>query len=390
MHTDDLELMLADFDADLSLSEASTIPSSWYFHPVVAQEERRKVFCDSWQYAGRAEQVQNPGQFLTLELAGEPVLIVRDKAGELRAMANVCRHRAARVEPRESGTASRFRCRYHGWSYALDGRVAGTPDFEGVDHFCKELMRLPRYHVATWGPLLFVHLGTPKTTLEEFMRPVTERSGRRGIEKLKFGGRRVYEMNCNWKIFCDNYLDGGYHIPTLHPDLAKVVDMDTYHTIIDGEASLQLSPLKPSSGAQLDEKLNAVRSGDAAHYWWLYPNFMINVYDSTMDTNIVLPLDQNRCLCIFDFFFADVDSPEAKAYIEQSLAVAHQVQLEDQDICEEVQRGLQSKAYDTGRFSVRRESGGYYFHQLLAKALRSAKYAPSRDTLSETSSESLA
>jgi choline monooxygenase len=370
MHSTELERLLADFDPDLPLAEAKTIPASWYYRPEIAQEERVKIFGDSWQFAARTEQLQTPGQFVTIEIAGEPVLIVRDKGGNLLAMANVCRHRAARIETRAEGTASRFRCRYHGWAYALDGRLAGTPDFEGVANFCKEESGLPRYHVDQWGPLVFVHLGKPKMSLAEFMRPVTMRSGQRGIDQLKFGGRRVYEMKCNWKIFCDNYLDGGYHIPTLHPDLAKLVDMDTYHTILDGEASLQMSPLKAN---------HPVRSGEAAHYWWLYPNFMINIYDSTMDTNVVLPLGPDRCLCIFDFFFAETAGEAAQAYIEQSLAVAHQVQLEDQDICEEVQRGLQSTSYDTGRFSVRREAGGYHFHQLLARGLRSSTRTPARD-----------
>lgn len=369
----DLDQLLGDFDADLPLAEARTIPASWYYRPEIAREERRKVFSDSWQFAARAAQVDAPGQFVTLDVAGQPVLIVREKSGSLVAMANVCRHRAARIETRAEGTTSRFRCRYHGWAYSLDGKLAGTPDFEGVANFCKEDSGLPRFHVDTWGPLVFVHLGTPKMSLAEFMRPVTMRSASRGIDRLKFGGRRVYEMQCNWKIFCDNYLDGGYHIPTLHPDLAKLVNMDTYHTILDGEASLQMSPLKAT---------NAVRSGEAAHYWWLYPNFMINIYDSTMDTNVVLPLGPDRCLCIFDFFFAEVEGDEAQAYIDQSLAVAHQVQLEDQDICEEVQRGLQSLSYETGRFSVRREAGGYHFHQLLARGLRSARPAPPRDNLS--------
>lgn len=355
-------MSLEGFNPDLPLAEASTIPASWYHDPGIARAERQKVFSDSWQFAARAEQVKDPGQFVTLDIAGEPVLIVRQKGGDLLAMANVCRHRAARIETRSEGTASRFRCRYHGWAYAVDGRLAGTPDFDGVQNFCKEESGLPRYQVDTWGPLVFVHLGKPKLTLSEFMRPVSERSGNMGVEKMKFGARRVYEMQCNWKIFCDNYLDGGYHIPTLHPDLAKLVNMDTYHTILDGDASLQFSPLKATS---------AVRSGDAAHYWWLYPNFMINIYESTMDTNVVLPLGPEKCLCIFDFFFADTESEKAKAYIEQSLAVAHQVQLEDQDICEEVQRGLNSTSYDTGRFSVRREAGGYHFHQILARRLRS-------------------
>lgn len=361
-----------DFDAALPLARASTVPGSWYADQRVARAEREQIFLDSWQFVARTEQLANPGQFVTAQIAGEPVLVVRAKDGTLAAMANVCRHRAARIEPREEGSAARFRCRYHGWAYDLGGRLVGTPDFDGVESFCKDDHPLPRYHVAIWGPLVFVHLGTPKETLEELFAPVARISGLERLQSLKFGARRTYEMNCNWKIFVDNYLDGGYHIPTLHPGLAKVVDMDGYHTVIDGLASVQVSPLRPTTGEKKDNVLNSVRSGSAAHYWWVWPNFMINIYEGTMDTNLVLPLGPDKCLCIFDFWFADVASDASKAYIEASLEVAHQVQLEDQDICEEVQRGLESRAYDRGRFSVRRESGGHHFHALLAKAVQAS------------------
>jgi choline monooxygenase len=365
-----LETKLEAFRSDLTLARASTIPATWYSDPEIYELERRGVFHDSWQALGRADQVAEPGQFFTAELAGEPVLVVRDKEGTLRALANVCRHRAARIERREGGQASRFRCRYHGWAYDLKGNLAGTPEFDGVEDFCKEALSLPRYHVDVWGPFVFVHLGTPAMTLTDYMRPIAERSGDRGLASLKFGGRRTYEMACNWKLFVDNYLDGGYHINTLHPDLAKVVNMDTYHTVLDDWASVQISPLRTPPASRVNADLGVVRTGAEAHYWWLYPNFMINLYDGTMDTNLVLPLGPDRCLCLFDFYFTDVESPEARAYIEKSAAVAHQVQLEDQDICEEVQRGLSSRSYASGRFSVRREAGGLHFHVLLAEALR--------------------
>lgn len=367
---DDLLKTLERFDADLPLAQASTIPGSWYTDPKVYEQERRSVFWNSWQAIGRTDQVREPGMFFTADIAGEPILVVRNKDGELRAMSNVCRHRAARVECRDHGKATRFRCRYHGWAYDLNGRLAGVPDFDGVENFCKDERPLPPLHVGVWGPFVFVHLGQPAQTVEEYMRPVGARSGAKGVESMQFVARRVYEMRCNWKIFCDNYLDGAYHVPTLHPGLAKIVDMDGYHTVIDGNSSVQVSPLKKTQGSRLDETLNSVRSGDEAHYWWLWPNFMINVYDGTLDTNLVLPLGVDRCLCIFDFYFNETGTEAAEAYAAKSLAVAHQVQLEDQDICEEVQRGLSSRSYDTGRFSVRRESGGHHFHALLAKTLR--------------------
>ena len=119
-----------------------------------------------------------------------------------------------------------------------------------------------------------------------------------------------------------------------------------------------------------DATVGKVRTGSHAYYWWIFPNLMVNLYQGVADTNLVLPLGPDRCRVIFDFYFSDVTSAEAIRFNAESIAVAHQVQMEDWGVCEEVQRGLKSRSYDTGRFSVKREAGGYYFHQLLARTLR--------------------
>ncbi len=136
-----------------------------------------------------------------------------------------------------------------------------------------------------------------------------------------------------------------------------------------GNTSVQISPLKPPD-ANADTKVSNVRMGNEAQYWWVFPNFMLNLYDGVMDTNIVLPLGPDRCRVVFDFFFAQTEGAAAEKFMPKSMAVAHQVQLEDIGICEEVQRGLCSRSYDTGRFSVRREIAGYHFHQILARRLQ--------------------
>ena len=116
--------------------------------------------------------------------------------------------------------------------------------------------------------------------------------------------------------------------------------------------------------------MSGVRAGDNAYYWWVFPNLMLNAYEGVMDTNLVLPLGPDACRVVFDFYFADTGVPAEEAFRTQSIEVGHQVQLEDVGICEEVQRGLASRSYDTGRFSVRREAAGYHFHRLLGRQLR--------------------
>ncbi len=316
--------------------------------------------------AARTDQLAQPGAFVTVEIAGEPILVLRDEHGTLRAFHNVCRHRAAQVINQPCGHVTKLRCRYHGWTYDLAGRLRGTPEFDGVEDFRKDEHGLVPLAVDTWGPLVFVHAGTPGLPLADYLAPLPERSAALGVAGVKFTARREYEMACNWKVFVDNYQDGGYHVNTVHPGLAGALDYAHYRTENYAHGGVQISPLKLSD----DATVGKVRTGTNAYYWWIFPNLMINLYEGVMDTNLVLPLGPDGCKVIFDFYFARTEGPEAQQFIADSMAVAHQVQLEDMGVCDEVQRGLKSCSYDTGRFSVKRESGGYHFHQLLAHALR--------------------
>jgi choline monooxygenase len=357
-----LDTLLARFDPTLPLERARTIPAAWYHDPEMALAERQRVFGNSWLLAGRADQVAVPGSFFTIDLAGEPIVVVRDTEGTLRAFHNVCRHRGARVACEEEGRATKLRCRYHGWTYDLAGRLRGTPEFDGVADFRREDNALPGVAVGVAGPFVWVHLGGSPGPLAEWVGPLERRGALAALAGFRWHSRSEYRLACNWKVFVDNFLDGGYHVNTVHPGLAGVIDYTHYRTEIDEHASVQISPLR--SGGQEDD-VGQVRSGGSAFYWWVFPNLMLNLYDTAVDTNLVLPDGPDACRVIFDFYFRDAES----GFMEQSLTVAHQIQLEDVGICEEVQRGLHSRSYDTGRFSVRREPAGYHFHQLLAKWL---------------------
>ncbi len=363
-----LQEKLSRFDSDLPLERARTIPALWYSDPEIHAAECRAVFGGSWQAVGRMDQVHQPGQFLTAEVAGEPIVVVRGDDGELRAFVNVCRHRAARVVPEAEGRASKLRCRYHGWTYDLCGRLRGTPEFDGVADFRREDNGLPPVAVQTWGPLVWIHLGAQPEPLAEYLGPLAQQMATLGFDILRFVARREYRLACNWKVFVDNYLDGGYHVNTVHPGLAGVLDYSRYRTEIAGNTAVQISPLKASADAAVAD----VRSGDNAYYWWVFPNLMLNAYAGVMDINLVLPLGPDACRVVFDFYFADSEGSAAEEFRARSIEVGHQIQLEDVGICEEVQRGLTSRTYDTGRFSVRREAAGYHFHQLLARRLRGA------------------
>jgi choline monooxygenase len=362
-----LRELLRAFDPTLPLERARTISSAWYFDTELYDLECRHIFVGGWQMAGRAEQAAEPGSFVTADLAGEPVVVVRDEQGTLRAFHNVCRHRAAQVLNEPEGRCSRLRCRYHGWTYDLAGRLRGTPEFDGVADFRREDNGLVPLGVDAWGPLVFVHgESAPSQTLMEFLEPLPARAAPLGLERLRFVQRREYLLECNWKVFVDNYLDGGYHVNTVHPGLAGAINYSQYRTEIAGNTSVQIVPLRRCE----DETVSKVRSGETGYYWWVFPNLMLNLYQGVLDTNLVLPLGPERCRVLFDFYFAETEGPQARAFIADSMTVAEQIQQEDIGICEEVQRGLRSRSYSTGRFSVRREAAGYHFHQLLAHRLR--------------------
>ena len=187
------------------------------------------------------------------------------------------------------------------------------------------------------------------------------------LDKFHWLERRQYTFDCNWKVFVDNYLDGGYHVPHLHKGLDSVLNYSEY-TIENGERfCLQSSPIV-SEGAEAET--GAVRKGARALYYWLYPNFMINWYDGAMDTNLVIPRGLDKTEVIFDFYFPDV-SAAARARNLASIEVGQRIQDEDEAICRSVQRGLNSRAYKAGRLSVRREAGEHLFHRLLYADLRS-------------------
>lgn len=356
------------YNADAPLNEAYTIPAPWYLDAQMEEAERGQVFGRSWIAVGRTDQVAAEGQFFTAEIAGEPIVIVRGSNGELRAFYNVCRHHAAAVVTAPCGTAQHLRCPYHGWTYGLDGSLKGAPEFAGVCNFDRAANGLVPVRVATWEQFIFVTLDEHAPDLQISLGDLSKRVAPLEISKLHFFARKSYTLACNWKVYVDNYLDGGYHVPHLHKGLNSVLDYKEY-TIENSERySLQSSPMVSS---QEHAQFTATRTGDRACYYWLYPNFMINIYQGVMDTNLVLPLATDRCLVQFDFYFADV-SGQARASNTESVAVSDRIQDEDVDICESVQRGLRSRAYGAGRLSVRRESGEHLFHRLLAADLKEA------------------
>ncbi len=360
---------IARFNAVVPLDAAWLPPSSWYIDKRFFDLERDTVFKNNWLIAARTDQFTRAGDYVADSIAGEPYVIVRGEDGKLRAFYNVCRHHAAQIAV-DAGCTDTLVCPYHGWTYALDGRLLSAPELGAVKDFDRGEFGLVPMHVAEWCGLVFVSMGEKPRALADDLAEAARRLRDMNVEGLRFVARRKYTLQCNWKVYVDNYLDGGYHVSCLHKGLAGQLDLDSYRTEIFERHSIQsgagaAGPGRDTPGADFAERI-----GERVLYAWIYPNLMINRYGPMMDTNRVIPRGHDETLVIFDYYFTTETAADA-AFVEKSLAASDVVQQEDVEICESVQKGLGSASYDQGRYSVKREMGEHHFHRLLAGDFRS-------------------
>jgi choline monooxygenase len=350
-----------DFIFEEKLEKAATLPSNLYFGESVLEQERKRIFNSTWQLAGRLEQLPEVGSFFTFDVAGESIVIVRGKDEKIRGFFNVCRHRAGPVA-QGSGCRSSLQCAYHGWTYSLDGNLLGTPAFEGVECFNKSDNGLVPVKVELWEQFIFVNLNLQSLALADFLEEIPALTKPFNISNMKFVERRDYVIHCNWKVYVDNYLEG-YHLPMIHPGLMRELDFANYRTITHRYSSRQDAPIRQSSSN--DAKRYYAGDGETpALYFWVFPNLMVNINPETLSTNLIVPLSPEKTLTIFEWFAEDVQSEEAQKKMLATIEFSDEVQQEDIAICEAVQRGLRSVAYDRGRYSVRFENGLHHFHAL--------------------------
>lgn len=342
------------------LEQASALPAHFYVGSESAERDRRHVFRHGWQLVAHADRLAGPGDHVVAEIAGVPLLLVRGDDGALRALHNVCRHRAGPLALCDGRAAKRLHCHYHGWSYALDGRLLSATEMDGARGFDSRSVRLPGAHVAEWRGLVFAAL-EPAATFAETIEGIESRLGERRLDGYVFHHHYDYDIACDWKNYIDNYLEG-YHVPHIHPELNRLLDYRDYVVETGRWHSLQHSPLASDA---------ALYGDGEALYWFLWPNTLINVLPDRMQTNRVVPLAPGHCRVTFDYFYpagaADLESRHARDHAFSDL-----VQRQDIAMCEVVQRGLASGSYRAGRLNPRRENGVHHFHELLRAAYRAA------------------
>lgn len=355
------------FSVDADIAKAKTLHTDFYTDSAVFEQCREKIFASSWQFIGNDELVKEQGDVYPFTLLpdylDEPLLLTKDKTDKLNILSNVCTHRGNIV----SGKACKLnnlRCRYHGRLFGLDGKFASMPEFKEVKNFPSKDDDLPALEVFKWSNWLFTSVN-PVYKPGLFFRDMIDRVSWLPLDQFKFYPElcRTFNVKANWALYCENYLEG-FHIPFVHAGLNTVIDFGEYATeLYFPYSSLQLGLAKTSQDCfDLPESSPDYGKNVAAYYFWVFPNMMFNFYPWGLSVNVVEPVSVDECRVRFQSYVWDESKLEKGA--GSSL---DKVEMEDEEIVENVQRGVKSRFYKHGRYSVTREQGTHHFHRILAQ-----------------------
>jgi choline monooxygenase len=332
-----------------------TAPAALYRDPAVFERERGAIFAKAWLFLGLEADLAEAGDYVAETLAGYPLVVVRDAEGVLRGFHNVCRHRAGPLVGEAKGRcAGEFVCRYHGWRYALDGRLRAATDFGPADGFDPRDYGLFAIRVETWRGLVFVNLDADAAPLTDTLEPLDRLLGERRFAAASL--RRSHALACNWKVYVENYLEG-YHIAMIHPALAAEVETGRYAVRMDGEVAIHEVPSV---------------AGAAEGLWaWVWPNLALNLYRNVLIIEPMRPHGSGHTQLDYIYLFeADAEGLDA------AIVTSERLTDEDRWICERVQENLNAGVYDRGALSARHENGVRWFQARVIEALDASTDTP--------------
>jgi phenylpropionate dioxygenase-like ring-hydroxylating dioxygenase large terminal subunit len=354
-----------------SMAGGATLPAEWYYDPAILRLEQERIFRRHWQYAGRADQVAEPGTWFSCFAGAIPVVVTRDQEDRLNAFVNVCRHRG-HVVATGAGRRQTLQCGYHAWTYGLDGKLRTAPRSEREENFDPELFSLLPVQLEAWGPLLFINPDVEAPPLASAMGTLPERIAANGVEidRLRFRERREWQIAADWKIAMENYLEC-YHCPVAHPGFSKVIDVDpdAYLLSYDGLVSSQLgSPRVAALRGDAHLPYDARGEIPQAQYHLLWPATTINIEAGrgNLSVDVTRPNGPGRSIGATDYFFYE-DVPDYTAHAMMEFAI--QVGREDSGLVEAVQRGLDSGMVTQGRLLLSSEHLIQHFQGLVFDAL---------------------
>ncbi len=355
-----------NFTVDSNIAQAKTLDTNFYLKEECFQLSKEKIFGNCWQYIGDTDLVKDKGWvtpvILLENFIDEPLLISKDKNEQLNCLSNVCTHRGNLMVEKPCQLHD-IRCKYHGRRFSLDGKFLSMPEFKEVKNFPSPADHLHQLPLHTWGKWLFTSLN-PKLNAADFLKPMADRVGWMPLKEFVFHPElsKDYLIDAHWALYCENYLEG-FHIPFVHAGLNSMIDYGNYTVELFKYSSLQLGIAKEGE-LVFDLPLSSPDYGKkiAGYYFWVFPNIMFNFYPWGLSLNIIHPLGVNKTKVSFLSYVLD----ESKLR-QGAGADLHRVELEDEDIVQNVQKGIRSRFYHHGRYSVTREQGTHHFHRLIAE-----------------------
>lgn len=358
---------MKDFSVDPNIAKAKTIHRDFYTSAEVFEQCKEKIFASTWQFIGSTELVKLNGDvypFTFLEnYLNEPLVLTKDNSGKVHLLSNVCTHRGNLVVDKPC-QLTHLRCRYHGRSFQMDGTFNSMPEFKEVENFPCDDDNPTKLKIFEWSQWLFTSLD-PKYSTDVFLKDMMERVSWMPLDKFIYRPdlSKQFRVKANWTLYCENYLEG-FHIPFVHPGLNSVINFGDYTTeLFFPYSSLQIGIAKndedcfdlPSSSPDFGKKI-------AAYYFWVFPNMMFNFYPWGLSVNVVKPINVGESMVEFIAYVFD-ESKLGKG----AGAGLDKVEQEDEEIVENVQKGIRSRFYSQGRYSATKEQGTHHFHRILGE-----------------------
>jgi choline monooxygenase len=351
---------LAVANTETSQAVSPALETRLYRDPEVLEQEQLRIFARRWQFVGHVTQLPEPGGYITASAGVEPVLVIRDDEGVLRAFRNVCRHRGSRLLSGSGECGKAIRCRYHGWTYKFDGRLIGVPEGRAIRGLDKSALGLFPARVEVLCGLVS---GLP------------ERLARYGLERLRPKQEKATSQPANWKIVVDNYLEG-YHVPIAHPGLMRLLDYKNYDVELhDGWVWFDARLRDKPSGNRMErvyqrlvEPMPGLTEEDRHvwHYVFIYPNTAIDLYPDQVGIWRINPDGHLRSADLNVTLLPERAGLRNRAIRYANRRVNALVSDEDVDLVANQQAGLESRGFEAGPLSRREAALGWFADRIRA------------------------
>jgi glycine betaine catabolism A len=344
-------------------SGARTMPREKYTSETLLAEERERIFARHWNCVGRASRLASPGDYILRDIAGESLIILRDRGGELRAFYNICRHRGTRLCQHKSGQFSEtIQCPYHAWTYATDGRLIGAPHMQEVEGFDKRDYSLHSAALAEWEGFVFVNLADDPEPFDDWFAPMLRRLERYNLSGLKVGHSVTYDVHANWKLVFQNYSEC-LHCPMIHPELSTVLPYQSgANDLIEGPfLGGYMEIMAPNESATLSGRscgrlVNASLGEEDRHralYYTLMPNLMLSIHPDYVNYYLLTPVAVDRTIVESEWMFHPECDGEPGFNPADAIGFWDVTNRQDWDIVERSQLGISSRKYEPGPYSPR-------------------------------------